>query len=80
MKENVTDTLLRVLEYRDVYTRGHTDRGVFYALMIGENMGLSTKELEYLRMCGMVHDVGKSGNRKDKMELSIHGPNGCHKR
>ncbi len=59
MKENVTDTLLRVLEYRDVYTRGHTDRGVFYALKIGENMGLSTKELEYLRMGGMVHDVGK---------------------
>lgn len=60
MKENVTDTLLRVLEYRDVYTRGHTDRGVFYALKIGENMRLSTKELEYLRMGGMVHDVGKT--------------------
>ncbi len=59
MKEKVTDILLRVLEYRDVYTRGHTDRGVFYALKIGENMGLSAEELEHLRMGGMVHDVGK---------------------
>lgn len=59
MKEKIVDILLTVLEYRDVYTRGHTDRGVFYAMKIGESMGLSNKELEYLRIGGMVHDVGK---------------------
>ncbi len=59
MQLNIAHTLLKVLEYRDVYTRGHTDRGVFYALKIGESMGLSAKELEHLRIGGMVHDVGK---------------------
>lgn len=59
MKESITNILLTVLEYRDVYTRGHTDRGVFYALKIGESMGLSGEELEYIRIGGMVHDVGK---------------------
>ncbi|MCS7171312.1 MAG: HD domain-containing protein [Aquificaceae bacterium] len=59
--ERLTETLLTMLEYRDVYTRGHTDRGVFYALKIGESMGLSTKELEYIRIGGMIHDIGKVG-------------------
>ncbi len=59
MQENIANVLLKTLEYRDFYTRGHTDRGVFYALKIGENMGLSAKELEYLRIGGMLHDVGK---------------------
>ncbi|MEN3027777.1 MAG: HD domain-containing phosphohydrolase [Aquificaceae bacterium] len=57
--QNFAEILLTILEYRDVYTRGHTDRGVFYATKIGESMGLSAKELELLRLGGMLHDIGK---------------------
>ncbi len=55
------DILVKTLEYRDLYTRGHTHRGVFYALKIGESLGLSSKELEYLYVGGMLHDIGKIG-------------------
>ena len=53
------ELLLTILEYRDVYTRGHTDRGIFYATKIGESLGLYERELDLLRIGGMLHDVGK---------------------
>lgn len=53
------ELLLTLLEYRDVYTRGHTDRGIFYAIKIGESLGLYERELDLLRIGGMLHDVGK---------------------
>ncbi len=51
--------LLTILEYRDVYTRGHTERGIFYALSIGKGLGLYERELELLRIGSILHDVGK---------------------
>ena len=53
------ELLLTILEYRDVYTRGHTDMGIFYATKIGESLGLYERELDLLRIGGMLHDVGK---------------------
>ena len=44
---------------RDAYTRGHTERGVFYALRIGKELGLTSEELEYLKIGGYIHDIGK---------------------
>ena len=53
------ELLLTILEYRDVYTRGHTDRGIFSATKLGESLGLYERELDLLRIGGMLHDVGK---------------------
>ncbi|RMH80411.1 MAG: HD domain-containing protein [Acidobacteria bacterium] len=55
------DILVNILEHRDFYTRGHTERGVFYARSIGRKLGLAEKELEHLRIGGMIHDIGKIG-------------------
>lgn len=49
----------RLLELRDAYTKGHSERGVLYALEIGKAMGLSEEELKLLEIGGYVHDVGK---------------------
>jgi len=49
----------RLLELRDAYTKGHSERGVLYALKIGKAMGLSEEELKLLEIGGYVHDVGK---------------------
>ncbi len=50
---------LKLIEFRDAYTRGHTERGVIYALEIGKALGLTEKELKYLEIGGYIHDIGK---------------------
>ena len=50
---------LRLLELRDAYTRGHTERGVIYALEIGKALGLTEEELKLLEVGGYIHDIGK---------------------
>ncbi len=49
----------KLLELRDAYTKGHTERGVLYALEIGKAMGLTEEELRDLEIGGHIHDIGK---------------------
>ncbi len=53
--------LIKSLEVRDVYTRGHTERGTHYAMQIGAAMGLTEGELNDLYIGGLIHDIGKIG-------------------
>lgn len=53
--------LAETIEKRDTYTGGHTKRVVDYSITIGKAMGLSRKELEYLELAAILHDVGKIG-------------------
>ena len=50
---------IKLLEFRDAYTKGHTEKGVLYALEIGKAMGLTEKELDELELGGYIHDIGK---------------------
>lgn len=59
------EALRLVVDAKDVYTRGHSDRVAFYAIKIGEAFGLSNKELELLRIGGIFHDIGKIGTTDD---------------
>jgi putative nucleotidyltransferase with HDIG domain len=56
-------SILRVLavaiDARDPYTLGHSTRVAANALMIGEEIGLSRKDLEELEIASLFHDVGK---------------------
>jgi putative nucleotidyltransferase with HDIG domain len=68
LKERYMDTIkaLRlVVDAKDIYTRGHSDRVAYYAQKIGEKLELSEKDLETLRISGLFHDVGKIGTRDD---------------
>ena len=68
LKERYMDTIkaLRlVVDAKDIYTRGHSDRVAYYAWKIGEKIGLDKKDLETLRISGLFHDVGKIGTRDD---------------
>jgi HD-GYP domain-containing protein (c-di-GMP phosphodiesterase class II) len=49
------------VEAKDMYTRGHSDRVALYAMKIGRKFGLPEEELEYLRIAGIFHDLGKIG-------------------
>ena len=52
---------VKVVEAKDPYTAGHSERVMAYALWIGEAMGLRPEDLRVLRMGCLVHDVGKIG-------------------
>lgn len=64
LKESRFDSikaLAEALETKDVYTRGHSDRMVDYAIRIADRLGLSEEEKEYLRYGAILHDIGKIG-------------------
>jgi putative nucleotidyltransferase with HDIG domain len=53
--------LASAIETRDPYTGGHTARVTAYSLLVGEELGLSAKDLDQLRTGGPLHDIGKIG-------------------
>ncbi|MGQ9630899.1 MAG: HD-GYP domain-containing protein [bacterium] len=53
------ESFARLLELKDSYTAGHSERVKEYALMIGREMGLSREELKTLEKAGKFHDIGK---------------------
>jgi HD-GYP domain-containing protein (c-di-GMP phosphodiesterase class II)/CheY-like chemotaxis protein len=59
------EALRQAVDAKDFYTRGHSDRVAYYAVKIGESLGLTVSELETLRISGIFHDVGKIGTADD---------------
>lgn len=53
------EALRQVVDAKDEYTCGHSDRVSYYCVKIGEAFNLSEQELETLRVAGLFHDVGK---------------------
>lgn len=54
-------SLVAAIDAKDRYTRHHSSRVQQYAIIIGEQMGLSQDLMEALRTGGLLHDVGKLG-------------------
>ncbi len=53
--------LAAAIDEKDPYTRGHSDRVAKYSVMVGQQLGLSSEELDKLRISALLHDVGKIG-------------------
>jgi HD-GYP domain-containing protein (c-di-GMP phosphodiesterase class II) len=58
---NTSMALAEAIEARDNYTAGHSRRVTDYSVMIGREMGLSSEELDLLKIGSILHDVGKIG-------------------
>ena len=59
--------LANILEDRDPYTRGHSERVSKYARMIARGMGLSDEEVERIADSALMHDIGKLGIRFEEL-------------
>ena len=57
----IVNTLRLMVDARDLYTRGHSDRVSRYAVAIARAMGLDEKQCETIRVAGLFHDIGKVG-------------------
>ncbi len=53
--------LVRALEERDEYTRGHSERVSELSFTIGKELGMDESRLEKLRRGALLHDIGKIG-------------------
>jgi len=69
----VMQALIRILEAKDPYTRGHSDRVADYSEQIALGMGFSKEKAELLRRTAELHDIGKLAipehilNKKEKL-------------
>ncbi len=57
----VVQTLVRTIEAKDTYTRGHSDRVADLSEKIALRMGFSQEEAESLKEAALLHDIGKLG-------------------
>lgn len=54
-------TLVSIIEAKDAYTRGHTERVADYAVAIAEHMKLPKEERKRITFGAVLHDIGKLG-------------------
>ena len=53
--------LAAAIDEKDPYTRGHSGRVAKFSLLIGQELGMSSADLDRLRIAALLHDVGKIG-------------------
>ncbi|MBC7661738.1 MAG: HD domain-containing protein [Chitinophagaceae bacterium] len=59
--DGVIDTVLSVVEAKDTYTRGHSERVSTYCMAIAEELRLHTDIKRLLMISALCHDIGKIG-------------------
>ncbi len=59
--ESSIKALVRGIEIRDSYTRGHSERVAYFSMRIAEELGLSEKEVKDIYFAALLHDIGKIG-------------------
>jgi putative nucleotidyltransferase with HDIG domain len=57
----VIRTLVNMIEAKDKYTHGHSERVTRLSLAVGKELALDEKAAETLRVAGLLHDIGKVG-------------------
>ena len=61
----MVQAMVRSLEAKDPYTRGHSDRVSEYSFEIAIKMGIPPKEADLLKKAAQMHDIGKLGVHED---------------
>ncbi|MCB9836205.1 MAG: HD-GYP domain-containing protein [Phycisphaera sp.] len=57
----IVESLSAAIDAKDAYTNGHSERVAYLGEQIALNLGMSAKDAERVRICGLLHDVGKIG-------------------
>lgn len=57
----IAQSLVRILEAKDQYTRGHSERVADFSEKIAINMGIPKDKVDLLKEAALLHDIGKIG-------------------
>jgi len=68
----IVQSLVKSLEAKDHYTRGHSDRVSEYSVKIAQQFGLPEDKIELLKKAAQLHDIGKIGVKEQI--LNKEGP------
>jgi putative nucleotidyltransferase with HDIG domain len=69
----IVQSLVRILEAKDPYIKGHSEKVAEYAEKIAQKMGFDQERIEFVREAAVLHDIGKLGiqesilNKKEKL-------------
>jgi putative nucleotidyltransferase with HDIG domain len=58
-------SLVAVIEAKDAYTRGHSERVAAYAVAIARQLGLDDQRVERIELAALLHDLGKVAVSRD---------------
>lgn len=58
---SMLQSMALLLEAKDAYTHGHSERVRNYSVMAGLKLGFSVKDIDTLRLGAALHDLGKIG-------------------
>jgi putative nucleotidyltransferase with HDIG domain len=66
-------SLISIIEAKDPYTKGHTERVASYSVALADRIGLGEEDLRRIMFAALMHDIGKMGvldeivNKPDKL-------------
>jgi len=69
---NTVSVLVNIIDAKDSYTRGHSEKVMRYSLMIAEALGFAEQQKESIQQASLLHDIGKIG--VDRGVLKKPGP------
>ncbi len=58
---STVSALSAAIDAKDHYTHGHSSRVMYYSVLIAKEMQLPAREIENIRLAGLLHDIGKIG-------------------
>jgi len=81
--------LIYILESKEPYTNGHSERVSIYSEVIAQDLRLSSQEKEDLQIATLLHDIGKVGlsnrlleknnlSEKESLDIRLHPVKGVH--
>jgi putative nucleotidyltransferase with HDIG domain len=59
LRQQSYESLFNTLRMKDSFTVDHCYNVAFYSSLLGEKVGLSSAELELLKLAALLHDIGK---------------------
>ena len=60
-QNTIIQTLVKAIEIRDIYTRGHSERVAILALKFAQHIGVDESTRRFVYWAGILHDIGKIG-------------------
>ncbi len=67
-------TIANILDAKDPYTEGHSERVAAYSAQLSRGLGLASDEVDVIRKIALMHDIGKIGvpdkilNKPDRLD------------